>query len=463
MAKRVPTQRPSGRSESWLAGPLLACACGLVLPLASCTGGPHPLPPVPGSETTFGLPTSAPSLAAGSPTGPIVSPATLPVPMPVMMRGGDTAPSPPFAPSGAAGMGATAAAAGSGASLPAAAAPPAGNAATAGASAPAMPGNPACQSQTFVPRSADAAPDGVLFLVDRSAAMASDFQGQPRWQMSGHALVAALTPLADKALRVGALFYPSTGGSAPGCLGPAWLCAPVAGTGSVPASSCAVTGLAAADQLAFQPAKQALAELNASSDLYASIAGDGVPLRESIDRADAELANLAPQGRSTVVLVVNAQPSCRWDATQSAATVSAWRTQRHIPTRVIALPGAGEPAVRALSGLAQAGGGTRVLTPGSEVALQSALQSIVMGALNSCTLTFNPAVSMPNDAHLIVGVNGIEQEIRRSADSGAAQWTLNDAGTQLNLLGKLCSSALAGEYDSLRLAVGCVRYPIAAP
>lgn len=318
-----------------------------------------------------------------------------------------------------------------------------------------------CQSQTSLALAPDA-PDGVLFMVDRSAGMATDYQGEPRWQMSGHALVGALTPLASDQLRVGALFYPSSTSNAPSC-SPAWLCPrPIAGSPPA-AQTCGVSALSADDQLEVQPATQAVAQLNASSDLYASIAGEGVPVRESIDRADAAMSSALRTGRASVVLVVNAQPSCRWDETQSVATLNAWRTQRNVTTHVIAVPGADQAGMAKFTALARAGGSARVIAPTTPAALQSALQSVVAGSLNTCTLTLDPPVTDIDRAHLIVGIHGVEQEIKRSADDGQAQWTISADGMQLNLLGKLCASAMAGDYDSLRVAVGCVQYPVAAP
>jgi hypothetical protein len=347
------------------------------------------------------------------------------------------------------------------------AAAPTGSAAAGSGTQPPPPfvgPDGACQSQTFLPRAPDAAPDGVLFLVDRSADMAMDFQGEPRWQLSGHALVSALTPIATDVLRVGAIFYPSSASTAPTCLGPSWLCPPPpAVSPAASAPTCAVSGMASNDQLDFQPAAQALATLTDSSALYQPIAGVGVPLRESIDRANTALATAQLTGRTTVVLMVNAQPSCRWDQASTAATLTTWLTQRRITTHVIALPGANQAGMDKFAALAQAGGQTRVLSPVTQGALQSTLQSIVMGSLSSCMLDLNPPVTMPTQAHLIVGVRGVEQEMRRNADSGEALWTISDDGTQLTLLGKLCTAATAGEYDSLRVAVGCVPYPLVTP
>jgi RES domain-containing protein len=247
------------------------------------------------------------------------------------------------------------------------------------------------------------------------------------------------------------------------CVGPAWLCPPVPASDPASAPTCAVNALGAADQLGFQPASQALTALRASDQLYQPIAGVGVPLRESIERANTALASPQLSARTTVVLMVNAQPSCRWSEPQTTGIVANWRAQRRVDTHVIALPGANDQGMGQFAALAQAGGQPRVIAPTNAAALQSALQSIVAGSLSSCTLTLDPAVSAPDQAHVIVGVQGVEQEVPRTADTGEALWTISDDGKQLMLLGKLCTAASGGAYDSLRVAVGCVQYPTLVP
>jgi hypothetical protein len=317
-------------------------------------------------------------------------------------------------------------------------------------------GEPGCQGALSLARGT--APDNVLFLVDRSADMAGDFQGQPRWQQSDSALVSAITPLTAAPLKIGVLFYPSAASAAPACVGPAWLCP----TPTTAETTCGVSAMGSNDQVALQPAMQALAALSGPG-LFEPITGTGVPLRESIERVNSALGFQPITGHTSVVLMANAQPSCRWDRTQASNMLAAWRTQRSIPTHVIALPGANPSGMNELSALASAGGQTGVLTPSSGDALRSELQSIAAGSLTSCTLTLDPAVTAPQDAHLIVGVHGVEQEMPRSDGNGVALWTLSSDGKTLNLLASLCAAAQRGDYDSLTVRVGCVRYPPAAP
>jgi hypothetical protein len=122
---------------------------------------------------------------------------------------------------------------------------------------------------------------------------------------------------------------------------------------------------------------------------------------------------------------------------------------------VIALPGANQQGMDKLAALAKAAGQARVLAPTSEQALRSVLQSAVLGSLDSCTLQLNPAVTRPSDAHVIVGVQGVEQDMPRMTEAGDQLWTISDDGKQLTLQGKLCSALKNGDYDSLRVLVGC--------
>lgn len=348
----------------------------------------------------------------------------------------------------AAGSGVTNAAGGAGGSAAGASASP-GNPPSAGSA------EPGCQGALSLARGT--APDNVLFLVDRSADMAGDFQGQPRWQQSDSALVSAITPLTAAPLEIGVLFYPSAAGAAPACVGPAWLC-PAPTTDQ---TTCGVSAMGSNDQVTLQPATQALAALSGPG-LFQPIMGTGVPLRESIERVNSALSVQAITGHTSVVLMANAQPSCRWDRTQASNMLGAWRTQRSIPTHVIALPGANPSSMNELGALASAGGQSSVLTPSSADALRSELQSIAAGSLTSCTLTLEPAITAPQDAHLIVGVHGVEQEMPRSDSNDMQLWTLSPDGKTLNLLGSLCAAAQRGDYDSLTVRVGCVRFPPAA-
>jgi hypothetical protein len=167
-----------------------------------------------------------------------------------------------------------------------------------------------------------------------------------------------------------------------------------------------------------------------------------------------------PSGRTVVILLASAAPSCHWDQNETSAELSAL-AQRGIDTRVIALPGADAASMDALTALAKAGGQSTPLVPANEDALQSELQSIALGSLSSCTLAIDPVVSAPAQAHLLAGVQGSERELPRMAADGSALWSISADGSELQLLGPTCDAAQHGDYDSLRIVVGCVNAPLA--
>jgi hypothetical protein len=430
--------------------------CGFI---AGCLGGPHPVPPRGSLAETPTLPNASGAPVASGVAG---SGSTRDQPLgSVAAAGAPSAPTIGLTPT-------TGAAAGSGAALmpnPAAGAGGSSSASSAAGSGAPPPtatpsagasGQDSCQGELSMARGN--APDNVLFLIDRSADMASDYQGAPRWQQSDRALVAAITPLTAAPLKIGALFYPSSASAAPACVGPAWSCpAP-----SADSTSCGVSAMGSNDQVALRPAAAALAALSGSPALFTPIDGTGVPLRESIERVNSALAIQPITGSTTVVLMANAPPSCRWDRTQASSMLASWRTQRSVSTHVIALPGANPAGLDELSALASAGGQAGVLAPANADALRSELQSIALGSLTSCTLALDPPVTSAQDAHLIVGVHGVEQEMARNDAGGGALWTLSADGKQLNLLGALCAAAQRGDYDSLTVRVGCVHLPPAA-
>jgi hypothetical protein len=432
----------------------IVAACTSLWFAGACTGGPHPLPPgmdawrSPLHSNNGSQPVLSVPMAGAAGAFAAAAPATMLTPSAAGAAGAST---------GAAG--ATAAAAGTTPSLPT---PPPSAAGAGGeptdASTPSGPAlDDACQSQGVLLRADDAALDNVLFVMDRSSDMALTFDAQPRWQLSGEALIAALTPLASSKLRVGAIFYPSASVGA-SCGAPAFRCAPELNM-NVSSTSCAVNEMTASDQLDFQPSASALQTLNDMPALYRSVTSNGVPLSESMQRAGSALAAADLSGRSALVLLASAPASCHWDATQTAALLRAWATQGLI-THLIALPGGDAASMSQLTALSEATG-QRVVAPANENALRSDLQSILLGTNSSCNLTLDPplAPASVTDTQLIVGVQGVEQSMPRSDASGHALWSISADGSQLALLGALCTAAHSGDYDSLRITVSCHDYP----
>jgi hypothetical protein len=328
-----------------------------------------------------------------------------------------------------------------------------GSSASAGSSAPSTSNEDNCHPQTSLARALDDAPDNVLFVMDRSADMALDYQGTPRWQVAGQSLVQALTPLTATKLQVGGVFYPS----AQSCSLPSWLC-PSAQPQPM-STTCGVNDMTSADQLEFAPVPNAISALTGSAALNQAISGIGVPLSESVASANHVFAARTPSGKTSVVLLVDAAPSCGWDQNQSAKTISTWRSEHQIDTHVIALPGANPQSLEHFDALAMAGGQQRAVAPATTDALRSAIQAVVVGSLSQCNLQLEPPVSDAAAAHVIVGSQGMLQEIPRTSAAGETLWSISSDGTQLLLQGAACSALQAGAYDSLQVDVGCSRYP----
>ncbi|HKU39053.1 MAG TPA: hypothetical protein VJR89_12920, partial [Polyangiales bacterium] len=334
---------------------------------------------------------------------------------------------------------------------------------SAGSSAqPTAPGTPAvtpppaaggaapdagvCEGATAPLAASAVAPSNLLFVLDRSVEMAGNFQGAPRWQLASQALSHTVSARA-KNLTLGAVLYPSA--AAP-CSGPDWLC-----TLQQPAM-CSVNPMASNDQLAFQPAAQALSVLVGTSGIYAPVMSAGVPLAESLQRADAALASSTLSGSTAVVIVATGMPSCEWNAVQAHDTIARWKS-RGVATYVVTLPGSPATTTQALASLAEAGGTGRVRAPSGAGALEATLQSIVFNSFSSCVLELDPPAPDPNAVQLLVTQAGIERLLPRTGPSGEPQWTISADGKTVTLLGGTCDAAKRGDYDALRVVLSCAR------
>lgn len=463
----------AGPSQSAIRMGARALALSLVAFIGACTGGPHPLPPERGiavnnpqtaptsnastptmavdSKPDFGNPAGVAGAAATPP--PTATPAGMnPAPTtPASM----TPPTQPVTPPPAQGP----AAAGSGASTP-----------TTGTSAPgAMPGSagaggtsgsagsggmdpaPTCDGPTGALSAAETAPSRLLFVLDRSVSMSSDFAGEPRWQRSSEALMHTVNPRGS-ALMMGALLYPSGTATASTCTGPDWLCSLQA------QDMCTVNPMASQDQVAFQPASQALGTLLGSNGLYTPVSANGVPLGQSLQRADAALAaQSATGGRTSVVIIASGAPSCDWDSAQASAILKRWYSERGVRTHVIALPGSTGASSNALAALAEAGGTGDVRAPQSVGAFEATLQSIVFDSLSSCSLVLDPPAPDPSAVQVLVTDMGVEQVLPRTSSSGETLWTISPDGKTVTLLGTACDAAKGGAYDAIRIVFGCAR------
>lgn len=299
-----------------------------------------------------------------------------------------------------------------------------------------------CEAPTGTLSASETAPSTLLLVLDRSVDMASDFEGAPRWQRSSEALMHTLTPRGD-ALTMGALLYPST------CIGPALLCQLQSPT------MCTVNPMASADQVQFQPASQALGTLLEPAGVYAPVTAAGVPLGESLQRADAALAAQPASSKTSVVIVASGTPSCAWDSASASSILARWKRDRGVRTYVIALPGSPGATSGAFAALAEAGGTANVRAPQSVGALEATLQSIVFDSLSSCSLTLDPPASDPSTVQVRVTEMGVEQSLPRTSASGETLWTISPDGRTVMLLGSACDAAKGGAYDAIRIVLGC--------
>jgi hypothetical protein len=306
-----------------------------------------------------------------------------------------------------------------------------------------------CDGPTGALSASDAAPANLLFVLDRSVAMAGDFQGAPRWQMTGQALSHAFGSRASQ-VTLGALLYPSANQSE--CTGPDWLCA------LQQPAMCSVSEMSAADQVAFQPGSAALSTLLDDEGLYSPLTiAAGVPLAETLQRADAALAGRMLSGRTSVVILASGMPTCQWNAAEASATLARWRTERGVQTHVVALPGSPPGTAAALAALAEAGGTGQVHAPRAIGALEATLQSIVVDSLSSCTLQLDPPAPDPSAVRLLVTEDGVERLLPQTSATGEALWTLSADGRTVTLLGSACDAARGGIYEALRVVLGCAR------
>jgi hypothetical protein len=443
---------------------LRAAAVGCVWLLASCIGGPHPLPPGGERASTGSTGVTGP---ATLPTTPIGAAPNAP---PAAMSPAGAAATPPVTapPSAAAGSGASqpqapasptmGGAAGSGFSTPAGSAgtpapgapttPPPASAGSGGSGGSAATDGSVCDGATAPLSALELAPRNLLFVLDRSVEMAGDFHGAPRWQLASQALMHTLSPRAND-LTLGALLYPSSARA--DCTAPDWLCS------LQPQPMCTVNPMASADQIAFQPAAQALGMLLGSDGIYTPVMAGGVPLGESLQRADTALSAQPLNGETAVVIVASGVPTCSWDAAKARETIARWKTQRGVQTYVVTLPGSPEGISQALAGLAEAGGTGNVRTPTGAGSLEATLQSIVFDSLSSCVLKLDPPAADPSSVQVLVTQGGVERSLPRTSPSGEPQWMISADGAAVTLLGGVCDSASRGAYEALRIVLSCAR------
>jgi hypothetical protein len=316
-------------------------------------------------------------------------------------------------------------------------------------------------------------PGNVLLIFDRSLSMNEDWNGSPKWQAAGTAVINALTPIANQ-LTIGAVLFPSptSGTGAPGsCVDPTGITCAILGN-NPGVDQCTVNPIAAADQLNFEPGPKAIMDLQTGNNGGPKYQPVGrTPTAEAVQVADMALGTAQLVGTVVAVIVTDGEPNCMWDQNATVTTITNWLSQKNIKTYVVGLPGAGTgkgPMV--LNALAQAGGTMQYLTPTDSMTLQTKLAEIVSQTISSgfdsCSIDLMPATSAPDKLQLVVeeaSMPGTPEDVPHDLGGTAGGWTISADGSHVELTAGLCNSAKTGVFSKLTFQFGCKSIPPIPP
>lgn len=313
-------------------------------------------------------------------------------------------------------------------------------------------------------------PGNVLVIFDRSGSMNEDWNGAPKYEAAGNAIIAAMTPLQDL-LTIGGVFFPSLDMSATTCA-----CNPADFTHWIPGApgcclmgaqaSCTVSTIDQPDQINFVPGADFIAALPTQWLLQ----GAGrTPLETGVTRAKEALANTTLDGSVNVIIVTDGAPNCSdtndiYTIGDRVAAIAAEWLAQGIKTHVVGLPGVGE-ASAILDTIAAAGGTGSFIEPSDPAALETRLREVLMETvtkgINSCEITLDPPAEAPEKLHLVVRQNGVDSDVPREVGDGS--WKLSDDAATVTLEGQLCDDALSGAFETIELKFGCVELPPLPP
>jgi hypothetical protein len=317
-------------------------------------------------------------------------------------------------------------------------------------------------------------PGNVLLIFDRSFSMADDWNGMPRWQGAGNAVIGALTPLQDL-LTIGGVMYPS-----------------VTPLSTDVGLACGVDAFTSTEQLAFQPGAMALAALQKAAasgspnPLYAPIGSNlgsntmepigATPTMEALQAANVALQNSTLTGVTVAIVITDGEPNCMWDQNMATSIVGTWLSTLNIKTYVIGLPGimgmGGQPSMgpQVLNAIAAAGGTTQYIDAADTTTLQMQLSAIVMSTVqagfDSCSIDLDPAADPADKLQLVLTENimGMPTDEAAPHDLGnGGGWTITDDGKHVELVGTLCSDAMGGRFQALKFTYGCKELPPVPP
>jgi hypothetical protein len=315
-------------------------------------------------------------------------------------------------------------------------------------------------------------PGNVLLIWDRSLSMNQDWNGKPRWQAAGDAVINALKPIQDL-LTIGAVLYPSPNGmtGSPGsCIDPTGITCAI--LGGDPTQFCNVNPISASDQLPFEPGPQGIMDLqtkNGGMPLYAPVGA--TPTAEAVKAADMALAGATLTGSTVAVIITDGEPNCMWDQNATVSIIMNWLTQKKIKTFVVGLADANNgngPMV--LNALAQAGGTMMYLTPADPMTLQTKLAEVVSQTISSgfdsCSIDLKPPTSSPDKLQLVVeeaAMKGMLEMVPHDLGGTSGGWTISTDGSHVDLTGGLCNSAKNGTFSQLTFQFGCKDIPPIPP
>lgn len=308
-------------------------------------------------------------------------------------------------------------------------------------------------------------PGNVLVIFDRSGSMDADWNGSPKYQAAGNAIIAALTPLKDL-LTIGGVFFPSIDPNICLCnvANPFhWIPGPQACCLNGIGNSCFVSDIAQADQLKFGPASAYITGLPMQWQLGGA---NGTPLEQGVERGAEALSSAMLEGPVVVIVMTDGEPNCNTNVTAVTRQVQLWKNDG-IPTHVVGLPGA-QAAADTLNQIAMAGGTDKYIDPMNSTELETKIRTILTSTIRagfeSCTFHLDQDTMVPEKLHLVITEQGKDKDVPRDLSGqmnwgDGAGWNINQEGNTVELTGRLCELAKEGAYESIRFDYGCVDLP----
>lgn len=303
-------------------------------------------------------------------------------------------------------------------------------------------------------------PGNVMVVFDRSGSMESDWNGVPKYEAAGNALLAALTPLKDL-LTVGGIFFPSPAAPDASCPNGCTLTNIACCLNSGSMDTCQVNTIDKADQITWGTADTFINALPMKWHL--GNAG-GTPLMTGVQRAADAIAAQTFDDPLIVIVMTDGEPNCNTDNQTVLDQIKKWK-DAGIATYVVGLPGA-SAAANLLNSIAAAGGTDQYIDPKDPTELESKLRTVIQSTVkegfDSCTFHLDPKAEVPDKLHLVITQLGVDLEIPHDWSKDAT-WSVNPDGTQVDLQGQLCDMAKDGSIEALRFVFGCVTVPPAPP